>query len=276
MSGQRIIHQSTFDEAVDENIREFGMSRAEAVSDAIQQFESSGVDLSNIIKDASDPAMHPVLKSLQLIKDWSTGATIDADADAESTDGAAAGSVPVGRAAAAGEHAGVAKAFATLIAELGKGLQNKQIARSNGGVTYVSDAIKRAVVIGGCEPLPAPAGDGDGAGAAVAALLAPAVGPALVLKFGLDALRTLCAGYDDARSEVQPDMVKVGLQCLRNGDVSFELQRSALLCMAVLAVRKEKVKTALYEGEWKYRKNSGRGVPIDDHGVCGCSIIARV
>ncbi|KAL4111223.1 hypothetical protein PRIC1_002904 [Phytophthora ramorum] len=47
------ISQETFDECVAENVEDFDMSLAEAVVDAVQQFESQGVDLSNIIKSGA-------------------------------------------------------------------------------------------------------------------------------------------------------------------------------------------------------------------------------
>lgn len=48
---QRVqISQETFDEVVKENMEEFDMELDEATRDAVQQFESQGVDLSNIIK----------------------------------------------------------------------------------------------------------------------------------------------------------------------------------------------------------------------------------
>ncbi|KAF4315454.1 hypothetical protein BBO99_00008566 [Phytophthora kernoviae] len=47
------ISQETFDECVAENVEDFDMSPEEAVADAVQQFESQGVDLSNIIKSGS-------------------------------------------------------------------------------------------------------------------------------------------------------------------------------------------------------------------------------
>ena len=43
------ISQETFDSAVQENIDEFGMEPDEAVADAKQQFESQGVNLSNVL-----------------------------------------------------------------------------------------------------------------------------------------------------------------------------------------------------------------------------------
>ncbi|XP_043838580.1 armadillo repeat-containing protein 6 isoform X1 [Dromiciops gliroides] len=44
------ISQETFDDVVQENIMEFDMDPEEAVKEAIQQFESQGVDLTNIVK----------------------------------------------------------------------------------------------------------------------------------------------------------------------------------------------------------------------------------
>ncbi|EEY62973.1 uncharacterized protein PITG_14593 [Phytophthora infestans T30-4] len=50
---RRQISQETFDECVAENVEDFDMSLKEAVADAVQQFESQGVDLSNIIKSGA-------------------------------------------------------------------------------------------------------------------------------------------------------------------------------------------------------------------------------
>ncbi|RMX69994.1 hypothetical protein KXD40_006120 [Peronospora effusa] len=47
---RRQISQETFDQCVSENVEDFDMSLEEAVIDAVEQFESQGVDLSNIIK----------------------------------------------------------------------------------------------------------------------------------------------------------------------------------------------------------------------------------
>ena len=49
MAQSKKIVQETFDAAVRENIEEFDMKLEEAVSDAKEQFQSQGVDLSNII-----------------------------------------------------------------------------------------------------------------------------------------------------------------------------------------------------------------------------------
>ncbi|KAI4488700.1 hypothetical protein M0802_011370 [Mischocyttarus mexicanus] len=47
----RVISQETYDEAVNENIEVFSMSPEEAIQETVKQFESQGVDLSNVIKD---------------------------------------------------------------------------------------------------------------------------------------------------------------------------------------------------------------------------------
>ncbi|XP_004616888.2 armadillo repeat-containing protein 6 isoform X1 [Sorex araneus] len=48
----RRITQETFDAAVQENLKEFDMGPEEALQEAVEQFESQGVDLSNIVKKA--------------------------------------------------------------------------------------------------------------------------------------------------------------------------------------------------------------------------------
>ncbi|RLN10847.1 hypothetical protein BBJ28_00010054 [Nothophytophthora sp. Chile5] len=50
------ISQETFDECVAENVADFDMPLAEAIADAVQQFTSQGVDLSNVIKSGAPPA----------------------------------------------------------------------------------------------------------------------------------------------------------------------------------------------------------------------------
>jgi len=44
----KLITQDTFDEAVRENMEEFGMSQQEAVEDAVKQFEAQGASLRNV------------------------------------------------------------------------------------------------------------------------------------------------------------------------------------------------------------------------------------
>jgi len=65
------ISQETFDEAVQENIDTFDMEPAEALADAISQFDSQGINLSNIMKRvpgtdaADDPAAMVALRELK-------------------------------------------------------------------------------------------------------------------------------------------------------------------------------------------------------------------
>lgn len=65
------ISQDTFDSAVQENIDEFEMEPEEALADAIQQFETQGVNLSNIIKrvpgapESDDPPAVLAVRKLQ-------------------------------------------------------------------------------------------------------------------------------------------------------------------------------------------------------------------
>ncbi|XP_063259535.1 armadillo repeat-containing protein 6 isoform X3 [Prinia subflava] len=72
--GSKQIAQETFDEAVQENITEFEMEPEEAVREAVLQFESQGVDLSNIVKAVRPPASengqrqkHQILQTLDLL-----------------------------------------------------------------------------------------------------------------------------------------------------------------------------------------------------------------
>ncbi|RUS76476.1 hypothetical protein EGW08_015760 [Elysia chlorotica] len=69
------ISQQTFDEVVQENMSEFDMDAEEAVNDAVQQFESQGVNLSIIVKDptlygsgdSGDLQEHPVIAAIKNI-----------------------------------------------------------------------------------------------------------------------------------------------------------------------------------------------------------------
>jgi armadillo repeat-containing protein 6 len=81
------ISQETFDEVVKENLEDFDMSLEDATLDAVAQFESQGVDLSNIIKrvgrdDANDDAARSAaedLRRLESVIDALKTAPADAD-----------------------------------------------------------------------------------------------------------------------------------------------------------------------------------------------------
>lgn len=79
------ISQDTFDTAVAENIEEFAMEPEEAVADAIEQFETQGVNLDNIVKRApgaeatDDPAAVVALRALKA----AVAAVADGDGEEE-------------------------------------------------------------------------------------------------------------------------------------------------------------------------------------------------
>ncbi|XP_007943567.1 armadillo repeat-containing protein 6 [Orycteropus afer afer] len=75
MASKRI-SQETFDAAVRENIEEFEMGPDEAVREAMEQFESQGVDLSNIVKtaprifaDGPQEPEHRILQALDALRE---------------------------------------------------------------------------------------------------------------------------------------------------------------------------------------------------------------
>lgn len=69
------VSQETFDEVVRENMEEFDMDAAEAVSDAAEQFKLEGVDLSNIEQRApnadgsTEAPAHPLLVAFTQFRD---------------------------------------------------------------------------------------------------------------------------------------------------------------------------------------------------------------
>nr|XP_020740170.1 armadillo repeat-containing protein 6 isoform X3 [Odocoileus virginianus texanus] len=79
MASKRIT-QETFDAAVRENIQEFEMEPEEAVREAVEQFESQGVDLSNIVKmapkvsaDGPQDPIHDILQALNALSALTDG-----------------------------------------------------------------------------------------------------------------------------------------------------------------------------------------------------------
>ena len=80
------VSQETFDSAVQENIDDFDMAPDEAVADAVQQFESQGVNLSNIVQrvpgaDAADDP--PAVVALRQMKAALEAAAESEDAEEE-------------------------------------------------------------------------------------------------------------------------------------------------------------------------------------------------
>lgn len=195
MSGEKRISQATFDEAVEENVREFSMSREEAVADAVQQFEAAGVTLSGIVTDGSDPGVHPVVGPIRVLKAWAVDGV---ETSPEAVRGACAG----------------------LVEQCGRNMASKGVARSNGGVTFVTAAVVAA------------AKGGD-------------VG---LRKCTLDALRALCSNHDDNRGEVDATVVVPLILAACGAEAPIEVRRAGLLTAAVLCVRREGFKTSLFDG----------------------------
>ncbi|XP_007897009.1 armadillo repeat-containing protein 6 [Callorhinchus milii] len=91
MAGKRIT-QETFDDVVQENISEFDMEPEEALNDAIQQFESQGVDLNNIIRavpgtGGETGGQHEVLQALHSVQQALERSSLDEMAECLDTFG---------------------------------------------------------------------------------------------------------------------------------------------------------------------------------------------
>lgn len=86
MKGNKVITQVTFDAVVKENVSDFGMNFADAIRDAVSQFEAQSVDLSNIVTkvevegDAPDAIALPSERASSLVESLKTLAR-DARAD---------------------------------------------------------------------------------------------------------------------------------------------------------------------------------------------------
>ncbi|XP_005920536.1 armadillo repeat-containing protein 6 [Haplochromis burtoni] len=84
---KRRITQETFDAAVRENMEEFEMDPDEALREAVEQFESQGVDLSCIVKavptlssaDSQEEQTHEVLQALESLRIGRDSAGVTAD-----------------------------------------------------------------------------------------------------------------------------------------------------------------------------------------------------
>jgi hypothetical protein len=197
------ISQSTFDEAVSENISTFGMSRVEAVADAVTQFESSGVDLSNLIIDAEleDVRSHPVLRSLDQINTWVL-ASKNIPSSSSSTTETTMSSIPSSSTVSDTSSNDFARtallllSLSSLATELNRSNDYKQICRSNNGVAILSDAIRQA-----------------SKNVFEALIIQPDTDMESVLTAAFATLRSLLAGHDEARKTVQYDITTIALNC---------------------------------------------------------------
>jgi hypothetical protein len=244
------ISQATFEEAVAEGVEEFGLTRAEAVDDAVAQFTAAGVDLANIVVDRDAPAdggedggaaTHPAVAAVRGLERvnarGATGAELDAALGAVAS--AVTGGAPAEQLVAA-----------------------RAIAGSNGGVDAVCAALRRLDEAAAA----AEGNDVEGATATAASLAAAA-----------DALRALTAGSDENRHRAPSDVTELlargivraaavghGDSSAKSGDsaaaaaavpaaaaaaaADVRMQRAFLGAACSLAVKREGVKEALWAG----------------------------
>ncbi|XP_071308180.1 armadillo repeat-containing protein 6 isoform X2 [Agelaius tricolor] len=197
--GSKQIAQETFDEAVQENITEFEMEPEEAVREAVLQFESQGVDLSNIVKAVRPPASengqrqkHQILLTLESL----AGAVAERDA------------------------ARLPQALAALAAQCREQLALRCLAGRHGAYPAVLSACRLA------------AGDRQLLLQALGALAALLDGqPDLLDAAGRELLlRSLRERHQDA------EVTLAGIRCVRHACLKHEHNRQALVRGGVLAV----------------------------------------
>ena len=200
MATPKRISQATFEEAVRENMEEFGMARPEAVADAVAQFTASGVDLSNIIVSGDEEEetieggsgdgaaggngggakVHPVILAIRQLERLNDG-------------GCRVGSVLQAALANLAKECSAAPPANPVNAPTATpslAPNNRAIAGSNGGVDALCTTLRtvgRALEEGGYT-------DTQG----IATLAAAA-----------DALRTVCTGSDENRGRVLSDVIEL-------------------------------------------------------------------
>ncbi|XP_010009648.1 PREDICTED: armadillo repeat-containing protein 6 isoform X1 [Nestor notabilis] len=186
--GSKQITQETFDDAVQENMTEFEMDPEEAVREAVQQFESQGVDLSNIVKAVRPPASENGQKQKHEIL-----LTLDA----------------LGKAVADSDLAEVAKQLVVFTAQCKEQLAFRCLAGQNGAYPVVFSACQVA------------SGDRNLMLEAFYSLSALLDGqPDLLDSTGQDLLlQTLQEYREDA------DMVLAGVRCVRHACLKHEQNR---------------------------------------------------
>lgn len=223
MAARRRITQETFDAAVRENVDTFSIPLEEALADAITQFESTGVDLGNIISDGSTLVNGDSENSAAV----ETGVVAGSDSKEGANPPppvAAKGPHPVlvaiaklrpyiiGEGAPAGDEAATASeavaGLEALTAACVPSLENRAIAGSNLAVTYTLSALRKFHA----------AGNHAGTRAA------------------LVALRIMCINTDENKALVPLPSIDTLLACMDAG-LPVEVQRyvrvlSALPCEA--------------------------------------------
>ncbi|NXN09167.1 ARMC6 protein, partial [Indicator maculatus] len=195
--GSKQIAQETFDDAVQENITEFEMDPEEAVREAVQQFESQGVDLSNIVKAVRQPASENGQRQKHQIL-----LTLDS----------------LGRAVADSDLAAVAEQLEVFGEQCREQLAFRYLAGQNGAYSVVFSACQLA------------SGDRDTTLRAFSTLSALLDGqPDLLDEAGQDlVLQSLRQGREDA------ELMLAGLRCLRQACLKHEQNRQDFVKGGVL------------------------------------------
>jgi hypothetical protein len=221
----RRIKQSTFDDAVKENMEEFGLEREEAEVDAVKQFEASGIDLSNIVTRGGDT--HPVLAAVRVL---STATSPLPESASELPSSLA---IP--------EVAAVAEALTGLEMELQRdAAATRAVAGSNDAIKYLT-----LLVAASCGHKPVALRDA-----------------APLLQQALRVLRLLCSEHPDNRALVAVGFARVlvelgsahipGLDAgeeaagVRSPAATLAVQCSALQLAGLLCVKREGWKVAAY------------------------------
>jgi hypothetical protein len=221
----RRIKQSTFDDAVKENMEEFGLEREEAEVDAVKQFEASGIDLSNIVTRGGDT--HPVLAAVRVLS------TATSPLPESAPDASSSVAIP--------ESAAVAEALAGLETELQRdAAATRAVAGSNDAIKYLT-----LLVAASCGHTPVALRDA-----------------APLLQQALRVLRLLCSEHPDNRALVAVGFARVlvelgsahipGLDAgedaagERSPSATLAVQCSALQLAGLLCVKREGWKVAAY------------------------------
>lgn len=196
-SSSKRISQATFDDAVRENMETFGQTVEEAVADAIAQFESAGVDLSNIVK--GDSSAHPVLSSLRTLQTFLVNA-VPSLSEVFGSGETSSAETPA-HASAASDSARLRDALHALDAEIVREpAASRAVAASNGAVKILTLLVAAAA--------------GHHVGSAE---VAPELANALLLLAALRTLRTLVADAGDCHRLVAvgfaPVLVAVADAC---------------------------------------------------------------
>lgn len=221
---QKRILQATFDDAVKENQETFGMPLEEAIADAITQFTSAGVDLTNIVKDGSTLLAAPPASDKPSEVPAGDTATPAAAAPAKQHPVLASIStlqkfVLMEDAVRFQDDAVVQQltaALKTLADECAKSPEHRAIAGSNVAVTHACTAIRQIL-----EQLDTIVADSPSsslteskrAEGSTTVVDVPLLQQAVVA--AMHALRCMCIGDDENRGRVPLTTVSLALRCMQ-------------------------------------------------------------